>query len=494
MISQKIVVIGAGISGFSAAAKLMENGFNDIVILEAENRTGGRIHSIPHGNGFIDLGAQWCHGQGRNVIYELVSKHFAFGDTGLEDNDSVFYQSTGKLAKQAQCVKLATLSESILDEYTQMEKFNGSLGDFFVIKYRESLKSSNYNTIPIELTNQMLDYTHKNVVYDFASPTWFDISAKLNALSVGTTGKQLLTWKTFGFKTAFDYITVSFFLKVLQNSNNCWFNLQKKLPPGSHFLNVEAKIHLNKEVTNIKYNQSSSQDKVYVSCSDGSIYAADHVIFTASLGVLKARHETLFTPKLPAAKVKAIENLGFGTLGKVFLEFDKPFWPTNNSVFVAYSLLWTDETLKNIKTTDRAWLIDINSFIIVDGFPNILETLISGRKMAEFEALSDTKIIDDCTWLLESFLNRTIPRPKIMTRTRWLTNNNFLGSYSYHSMATEISKVSPSDLAKSILSSTNKPTILFAGEATDLKFSSYANGAVESGWRAGNELAAYLRK
>lgn len=210
MIAQKIVVIGAGISGFSAAAKLMENGFDDIVILEAENRTGGRIHSIPQGNGFIDLGAQWCHGQGLNVIYELVSKHFTFGDNGWEDNDSLFYQSTGKPAAQAQCVKLAALSESILDRYSQMEKFNGSLGDFFVVKYRESLKDSSYNKIPIALTNQILDYVHKNVVYDFASPTWFDISAKLNGLSIGTTGKQLLTWKTFGYKTVFDYITVSF--------------------------------------------------------------------------------------------------------------------------------------------------------------------------------------------------------------------------------------------------------------------------------------------
>ena len=227
MISQKIVVVGAGISGFSAVAKLMENGFNDIVILEAEKRTGGRIHSVPQGNGFLDLGAQWCHGQGRNVIYELVSKHFIFGDSGLEDNDSIFYQSTGKPADQAQCVKLAALSESILERYTQMEKFNGSLGDFFVVNYRESLKNSSYNKIPIALTNQILDYVHKDVVYDFASPTWFDISAKLNGLSVSTTGKKLLTWKTFGYKTVFDYITVSFSERVFKTHTNEGFVYRK---------------------------------------------------------------------------------------------------------------------------------------------------------------------------------------------------------------------------------------------------------------------------
>lgn len=40
----------------TTAARLMENGHNDIVILEAENRTGGRIFSIPFAQGWIDLG------------------------------------------------------------------------------------------------------------------------------------------------------------------------------------------------------------------------------------------------------------------------------------------------------------------------------------------------------------------------------------------------------------------------------------------------------
>jgi monoamine oxidase len=59
--SQNIVIVGAGLSGMLAAAELMENGFTDIFILEAEDRIGGRVYSIPFGSGYIDLGAQWCH-------------------------------------------------------------------------------------------------------------------------------------------------------------------------------------------------------------------------------------------------------------------------------------------------------------------------------------------------------------------------------------------------------------------------------------------------
>jgi spermine oxidase len=56
---QKIVIIGAGAAGISAASKLVEAGFHNLIILEAENRIGGRINTIPFGQNVIDMGAQW---------------------------------------------------------------------------------------------------------------------------------------------------------------------------------------------------------------------------------------------------------------------------------------------------------------------------------------------------------------------------------------------------------------------------------------------------
>lgn len=57
--TKKILIIGAGASGFAAAAKLISNGFKNVLILEAENRIGGRIHTIPFGANVLDMGAQW---------------------------------------------------------------------------------------------------------------------------------------------------------------------------------------------------------------------------------------------------------------------------------------------------------------------------------------------------------------------------------------------------------------------------------------------------
>lgn len=42
----KVIIIGAGMAGLSAANHLIKNGLTDFRILEARNRTGGRIVSI----------------------------------------------------------------------------------------------------------------------------------------------------------------------------------------------------------------------------------------------------------------------------------------------------------------------------------------------------------------------------------------------------------------------------------------------------------------
>lgn len=47
---------------------------------------------------------------------------------------------------------------------------------------------------------------------------------------------------------------------------------------------------------------------------------------------------------------------------------------------------------------------------------------------------------------------------------------------------------SPSALAEPVYSSNGRPRIFFAGEHTSDKFSGYSHGAVESGFRAGEEV------
>lgn len=80
-------------------------------------------------------------------------------------------------------------------------------------------------------------------------------------------------------------------------------------------------------------------DQVEIQCGDGSTISGDHVIFTASLGVLKECHEEMFTPELPLCKQDAIKGLGFGTVNKIFVKFPYKWWGDRTG----FSFVWNAE-------------------------------------------------------------------------------------------------------------------------------------------------------
>ena len=48
-LNTRIIIIGGGISGLAAGNELIAYGFKNITILEAQDRLGGRIHTVPLG-------------------------------------------------------------------------------------------------------------------------------------------------------------------------------------------------------------------------------------------------------------------------------------------------------------------------------------------------------------------------------------------------------------------------------------------------------------
>lgn len=68
-----VLVVGAGLAGLTAARTLRRRGV-DVLVLEARDRVGGRIHSVRLANGVTaDLGAQWI-GAGQHRMYALANE------------------------------------------------------------------------------------------------------------------------------------------------------------------------------------------------------------------------------------------------------------------------------------------------------------------------------------------------------------------------------------------------------------------------------------
>ncbi|CAG9809765.1 unnamed protein product [Chironomus riparius] len=471
-VDKSVIIIGSGISGYSAASKLLENGFNDVIILEAEDRIGGRINTIPYDDGFIDLGAQWVHGQQGNIIYEMTHEHFDFGTTPFDDIPFTFLLSNGTKPNQELINAISKLCFEIDHKIYTGDTFTGSFGDMFIGIYDGIVANGSspvFKDLDPVIVKMMKETSERNINGYAAIKSWFDLSAKLCAREELAQGSQHNTWRRKGFKTVFDFIS-------------------KKLPDPSQHIDIESKVQLNKKVTNIKYNINDVNNKAVITCADGSAYEAKHVIFTPSLGVLKKYHESLFTPALPEQKVLAIKLYGFGAAGKIFLEFDESFWIEEGEPFVAYQFLWLDADKEEVKAANREWMLGISAFYMVDEFPNMLEAYLGGPNIEEFEASSDEKIINDCMWAFEKFLGKTLPRPKAMIKTNWLTNENFLGAYSYPSMDAEKAGVGIQELAESINNNDGKPILLFAGSAMDEKYPGNTHAGVRTGFRAADEI------
>jgi spermine oxidase len=114
--------------------------------------------------------------------------------------------------------------------------------------------------------------------------------------------------------------------------------------------------------------------------------------------------------------------------------------------------------------------------------------------MFEFETMDEAKLLNDTMWFLEKLFKKPLPRPINVKRTKWLTNENFLGSYSYQAMTYQDDTVE--NLARAINSPSGKPAVLFGGEATDKFYMGYVNGGMNSGNRAAQEIIDFyaLRK
>ncbi len=71
-----VVVVGAGMSGLSCAHSLRaDHGVEDVLVLEARDRTGGRVHTRRGRGAPLEMGAEFIHGSTEgHTIFAFAQK------------------------------------------------------------------------------------------------------------------------------------------------------------------------------------------------------------------------------------------------------------------------------------------------------------------------------------------------------------------------------------------------------------------------------------
>jgi spermine oxidase len=174
---------------------------------------------------------------------------------------------------------------------------------------------------------------------------------------------------------------------------------------------------------------SSIDSRVQIVCDTNEIFYADHIICTIPLGVLKENPQ-LFEPSLPEYKSESIERLLYGTVNKIFLEYDRPFLSHDISEIM---LLWENDNVEDTSPTleyvKEFWYKKIYSFSKISDV--LILGWISGAEAQFMETLDDKTVSDKCTELLKKFLKDPyIPHPKRCVRTSWHSQPYSRGSYT----------------------------------------------------------------
>ncbi|XP_038640472.1 peroxisomal N(1)-acetyl-spermine/spermidine oxidase-like isoform X2 [Scyliorhinus canicula] len=474
--SPKVVIVGAGIAGVAAAGKLLKQGFTDVQIIEASSQPGGRIRNCPFGKSVVPEGAQYIHGASmKNPIFQLAKEYDLLQQVyNKSETEWSVFTNTQKQLDLNFTEEMSNLASSILRRAHLLAQERGytqakSIADVYLEEVK--LLLAQWSGDHVDLRRQKLGVLSMSM-------KWQCIHLATNRLA----DVSVHEYEEYKNIEGDDRNSPGLFPSLLQK-------LLEVIP--------KEKLLLEKPVKQIQWNGSfqwedGSLYPVRVVCEDGDHILADHVIVTISLGCLKASNQSLFQPSLPAGHLQAIHNMGFGTMNKIFLEYETPFWDENIDII---ALVWEDETpLSGQKPNLVEWwrrLPVVYVFKPTERYGHILVGTISGKEAEFVESLNPEEVAANFTKLFRQFTGRpSLPAPKNAFVTKWFSNPYTQGSYSHISINStgDMIDMLAEPLPQATEGTSPMLQVLFAGEATHRRYHSTTHGALLSGWREADRL------
>lgn len=421
-----VIIVGAGISGLSAANKL-QNAGKKVLVLEARERIGGRIHTDRRYGIPIDLGASWAHDlhQQSNGCVECFS----------DDIDLLPY--SGLLEQIEQHAAFDVDGQPLHGE--QLIRLKAFVKAFFEAVQVASDADMNVSVLIDKLAARLLapqDKSHfvlwlKNLLACWSGADVTEVSIQV--------------WRA-----------------MLQEGDQSYAlsgydQLIEKLASS-------ITIELNSAVQSIDY---VNKDMIKITTKQKA-YQCNKALISLPIGVLKHQY-CQFVPPLPQAKQQAIQAIGNGLLNKAVLVFPECFWD-------AEAL-----SIQRLPSKDNPVQVYVNYQAMFG--KSILVAMFGGDMAQRFEKLADAELIPLLLQPLKDIYGDRFIAPAEVQITQWASDPYALGAYAFLAEGSDDSVFD--ELARPI-----DQRLFFAGEATSKQAYATVHGAYLSGLRAADEIIA----